>query len=184
MANRLSRITTRTGDDGTTGLGDGSRVQKSHLRVETLGDVDELNSAIGLLLTSDILDTHRKMLTHIQNALFEVGGELSIPTYRAVTEAHVLYLDKMIAGLNSALPPLAEFILPGGCVAAAHCHVARTVARRAERHVVNLAEKDDVSIFNIQYLNRLSDLLFILARVLNRDHGAADVCWTREPQSK
>lgn len=181
MANRLSKITTRTGDDGSTGLGDGSRIHKSHLRVHSLGDLDELNSSIGVLLTAPMGDPHRKMLTRIQNALFDLGGELSIPTYRAVTAAHIVYLDEMINGLNAALPPLKEFILPGGCIASAHCHVARTVARRAERGVVQLAENDAVSAFAIQYLNRLSDLLFVLARVLNREHGVADVCWSREP---
>jgi cob(I)alamin adenosyltransferase len=181
MANRLSKITTRTGDDGTTGLGDGSRIRKSHLRVQALGDVDELNSTIGVLLNVEMRDEHRRMLTNIQNALFDLGGELSIPTYRAVTEAHNVYLDEMIATLNATLAPLKEFILPGGSQAAAHCHVARTIARRAERSVVTLAENDDVSILTIQYLNRLSDLLFILARVLNRDVGVNDVCWTREP---
>ncbi len=181
MANRLSKITTRTGDDGTTGLGDGSRIQKSHLRVQAMGDVDELNSTLGVLLTVPMRDAHRVMLTRIQNALFDLGGELSIPTYRAVTEAHNIYLDEMIATLNADLPPLKEFILPGGSVATSHCHVARTIARRAERSVVALAESNDTSPFTVQYLNRLSDLLFILARVLNVDAGVPDVCWTREP---
>lgn len=181
MPNRLSKITTRTGDNGSTGLGDGSRIQKSHLRVHALGDLDELNSNIGVLLTATMHDRHRLMLTRIQNALFDLGGELSIPTYRALTAAHIVYLDKMIGLLNDTLPPLKEFILPGGCLAAAHCHVARTVARRAERGVVHLAENDEVSAFAIQYLNRLSDLLFVLARVLNRENGVADVCWSREP---
>jgi cob(I)alamin adenosyltransferase len=181
MANRLSKITTRTGDDGTTGLGDGSRIRKSHLRVQALGDVDELNSTIGVLLTVEMKAAHRDMLTRIQNALFDLGGELSIPTYRAVTEAHNIYLDEMIAALNADLPPLKEFILPGGAVAAAHCHVARTIARRAERSVVALSaiENEDVSPIAIQYLNRLSDLLFILSRVFNVDAGVKDVCWSR-----
>ncbi len=179
MANRLSKITTRTGDDGSTGLGDGTRVGKSHPRVQALGDVDELNCALGVLLTSTMAGEHRVMLTRIQNALFDLGGELSIPTHRAVTLAHVVYLDERIAFLNAALPPLKEFILPGGGIAAAHCHVARAIARRAERSVVGLAFAADATSFAIQYLNRLSDLLFILARVLNRDQGVADVCWTR-----
>lgn len=181
MANRLSKITTRTGDDGTTGLGDGARIRKSHARVHALGDVDELNSYLGVLLTQTIASTHQHMLTRIQNALFDLGGELSIPEYRAVTESHLVYLDTMIAELNANLPALKEFILPGGSAAAAHCHVARTVARRAERSVVLLAQTDteNVSPLTIQYLNRLSDLLFILARVLNREQGVNDVCWTR-----
>ncbi len=180
MANRLSKITTRTGDDGTTGLGDGSRVKKSHGRIDALGDVDELNCAIGVLLTTPMADGHQEMLIHIQNALFDLGGELSIPTFRAVTEKHIGFLDEWIGSLNASLPPLKEFILPGGAVAASHCHVARAVARRAERSVVGLSESEDVSAFAIQYLNRLSDLLFILARVINRDQGVGDVCWTRD----
>jgi cob(I)alamin adenosyltransferase len=184
MANRLSKITTRTGDSGTTGLGDGSRIHKSAARVEALGDVDELNSSLGVLLTVDMRAEHRDLLIKIQNALFDLGGELSIPTWRAITEAHLLVLDNAIAELNEALPPLKEFILPGGSVPAAHCHVSRTVARRAERRVATLmAANEDVSPLALQYLNRLSDLLFVLARVLNRDTGIADVCWTREPAS-
>ena len=181
MANRLSKITTRTGDDGSTGLGDGARIRKSHTRVQALGDVDELNSQLGVLLTQPLNEAHRHMLTRIQNALFDLGGELSIPEYRAVAEPHLIYLDTMIADLNASLPALKEFILPGGSAAAAHCHVARTVARRAERSVVSLAESaaENVSPLAIQYLNRLSDLLFILARQLNRDQGVNDVCWTR-----
>ncbi len=184
MSNRLSRITTRTGDGGATGLGDGSRIHKSAARVQALGDVDEVNSVLGVLLTTDIQDRHRPLLTAIQHALFDLGGELSIPTYRAVKDTHLLVLDNAIADLNSALPPLKEFILPGGSVPAAHCHVARTVARRAERSVAALmAANDDVSPLALQYLNRLSDLLFVLARVLNRDAGVPDVCWTREPDT-
>ncbi len=179
MANRLSKITTRTGDDGTTGLGDGTRVGKAHLRIHALGEVDELNCALGVLLTGSLAEPHRIMLTRIQNHLFDLGGELSIPTYRAVSATHVAYLDEHIALLNTALPPLKEFILPGGSEAAARCHVARAVARRAERSVVGLAETNDVAAMAIHYLNRLSDLLFILARVLNREHGVADVCWQR-----
>ncbi len=180
MANRLSKITTRTGDDGSTGLGDGSRLKKSHARIAALGEVDELNCVVGLLLTAEIADQHRLVLVNIQNALFDLGGELSIPTFRALTEKHIVFLDRLIGELNAGLPPLKEFILPGGSVAAAHCHVARAVARRAERSVVALSESEDVSAFAIQYLNRLSDLLFILARVINRNQGVGDVCWTRD----
>ncbi len=183
MSNRLSKITTRTGDNGTTGLGDGSRVHKSAARVQALGDVDELNSQLGVLLVTAIQDRHRPLLTAIQHALFDLGGELSIPTYRAVQESHLQRLDDAIAELNATLPPLKEFILPGGSAPAAHCHVARTVARRAERSIAALmAASEDVSPLALQYLNRLSDLLFVLARVLNRDTGVADVCWTREPE--
>jgi cob(I)alamin adenosyltransferase len=184
MANRISKVTTRTGDDGTTGLGDGSRIHKSAARVDALGDVDELNSSLGVLLTVEMRAEHRTLLVKIQNALFDLGGELSIPTWRAITEAHLLVLDNAIAELNAALPPLKEFILPGGSVQAAHCHVSRTVARRVERTLAALiAANEDVSPLALQYLNRLSDLLFVLARVLNRDGGIADVCWTREPST-
>jgi cob(I)alamin adenosyltransferase len=193
MANRISKVTTRTGDDGTTGLGDGSRIHKSHLRVQALGDVDELNSQLGVLravrngntpsftnpFDSSGLDL---LLARIQNGLFDLGGELCIPTYRAITDAHLLVLDNAISDANTSLPPLKEFILPGGSLAAAHCHVARTVARRAERSVAALmAAGDDVSPLALHYLNRLSDLLFILARVFNRECGQPDVFWTRDP---
>ena len=181
MAHRLSKITTRTGDDGTTGLGDGSRVHKSAARVRALGDVDELNSQLGLLLTLTIADDHRQRLTAIQHALFELGGELCIPTHRALAEADLLLLDNAIADLNGNLPPLQEFLLPGGSAAAAHCHIARTVARRAERSVACLMHaNEDVSLLSLQYLNRLSDLLFVLSRVLNRDAGITDVCWSHQ----
>jgi cob(I)alamin adenosyltransferase len=182
MGNRISKVTTRTGDDGTTGLGDGCRVRKSGLRVQVLGEVDELNSLLGVLLTTKMAEVHRAMLTNIQNALFDLGGELSIPTYRAITDAHLLYLDNAIEALNADLPPLKEFILPGGSIAAAHCHVARATARRAERSVVALSEVagEDVSPLTVHYLNRLSDLLFVLARVLNREAGVSDVSWARQ----
>ena len=182
MGNRLTKITTRTGDSGTTGLGDGSRIHKSAARVQALGDIDELNSQLGVLLTTPIPAAHCRLLTRIQNALFDLGGELSIPTYRAVTDAHLLVLDNAIADLNASLPPLKEFILPGGSVAAAQCHVARTAARRAERSVATImAANEDVSPLALQYLNRLSDLLFVLSRTFNREAGVADVCWSREP---
>lgn len=180
MGNRISKVTTRTGDDGTTGLGNGARIRKSESRVQALGDVDELNSVIGVVITHAIAAPHAALLVRVQNALFDLGGELSIPTYRAVTEHHLLILDNAIQDLNAALPPLKEFILPGGSPAAANCHVARAVARRAERSVVALqAANEDVSPLAVQYLNRLSDLLFVLARVLNREAGVADVLWSR-----
>ncbi len=185
MGNRLSKITTRTGDDGTTGLGDGARVPKSALRVRVMGEVDELNSQIGLLLTEPLPSTAAAMLTQIQNQLFDLGGEICIPGYVVLTAAHVLFLDEAIAALNADLAPLKEFILPGGSRAAALSHVARTVARRAERGLTKLAsnESEKITIHALQYLNRLSDLLFILARTLNRHGGVADVCWSRDVPS-
>jgi cob(I)alamin adenosyltransferase len=181
MANRLTKITTRTGDDGTTGLGDGSRIQKSQPRVVALGDVDELNSHIGVLLTEKMPTDFVTLLTRIQNQLFDLGGEVCIPGHYVVTENHVLFLDTAIANLNADLPALKEFILPGGSRASALAHVARTVARRAERSLVLLSGDEDVAPHVFQYINRLSDLLFILARALNRAVGVPDVCWSSEP---
>ena len=181
MGNRLSKITTRTGDDGSTGLGDGTRVQKSALRVAAMGDIDELNSQIGVLLTEPLPATAAALLTTIQNQLFDLGGEICIPGYVVLTEAHVLLLDVAIHEWNAPLAPLKEFILPGGSRAAALTHVARTVARRAERTLVALAETEKITAHALQYLNRLSDLLFILARNLNRHAGVADICWARQP---
>jgi cob(I)alamin adenosyltransferase len=181
MANRLSKITTRTGDDGSTGLGDGTRVQKSAARIQVMGDLDELNSTIGVLLAEELAPPARERLTRIQNQLFDFGGEICIPGHRAITEQHVRYLDEAAGALNSTLSPLREFILPGGTRAAALCHVARTIARRAERSLVMLRNQEIVSAESLQYLNRLSDLLFVLARTLNRDAGNDDVLWQREP---
>lgn len=181
MAHRLTKITTRTGDDGSTGLGDGSRIQKSAPRIAALGDLDELNSQLGVLLTEKMPDEFVALLTRIQNQLFDLGGEICIPGHRAITDAHVLYLDNAIAKFNADLAPLKEFILPGGSRASALAHVARTVARRAERSLVKLAEKETVAPSAFQYINRLSDLLFILARALNRAANTPDVCWSREP---
>ncbi len=181
MAHRLTKITTRTGDDGSTGLGDGSRVQKSAPRIAALGDLDELNSQLGVLLTEKMPDDFVTLFIRIQNQLFDLGGEICIPGHRAITDAHVLFLDNAIARFNGDLPPLKEFILPGGSRASALAHVARTVARRAERSMVKLAEKEAVATSAFQYINRLSDLLFILARALNRAVNMADVCWSREP---
>ena len=180
MGNRLSKIVTRTGDTGMTGLGDGSRVSKSAPRIEALGAVDELNCALGLLLTANLDAPHRTLLTAVQHALFDLGGELSIPTHRMLSAERVALLDEAIATLNATLPPLREFVLPGGTAEAAQAHMARTIARRAERRLAGLAQTEDVSPLAIQYLNRLSDLLFVLARILNRERGVADVCWTRE----
>ncbi len=178
MGNRLSKIYTRTGDDGTTGLGDGSRVPKDSPRVEAYGTVDELNSSIGALLAVPHLpDKVRGCLTEVQHELFDMGGELCIPGHEAITEQHVSRLEQELDEFNEALPPLKEFILPGGGPAAAACHVARTVARRAERRVWTLAGAETVGPEVMKYLNRLSDLLFVLARVLARHEQGTEVLW-------
>ena len=179
MGYRLSRIYTRTGDAGQTGLGDGSRVAKDAPRVEALGVVDELNSAVGLVLAESLSPAVRDCLTAVQHDLFDLGGELSIPGHVAVTEAHVTRLEHRLDHFNASLEPLREFILPGGSRAAACCHVARTLARRAERRMVSLAAAEPVSGLAQRYLNRLSDLLFVLCRVINRDAGVADVLWQK-----
>jgi cob(I)alamin adenosyltransferase len=184
MGQRLTQIATRTGDDGSTGLGDGSRVPKDHLRVCALGDVDELNSTLGVLLAEPLPDDVRALLVVIQHELFNLGGELSIPGFELLKAAAVLRLDEALAHYNDTLPRLAEFILPAGTRSAALAHVSRTVARRAERAVVALAGADAVRAEPRQYLNRLSDLLFVLARVLNRANldglGGDDVYWRSE----
>jgi cob(I)alamin adenosyltransferase len=177
MGNRLSAITTRTGDAGTTGLGDGSRVSKDSARIAALGDVDETNSVIGLLLTEDMPATMRERLESIQHDLFDLGGELCIPGYENVTESQVKRLEEYLEDYNAHLPRLQEFILPGGSKAAAYAHVARTVSRRAERSVVALGAVEPVRDAVRQYLNRLSDLLFVLSRALNRHAGQGDVLW-------
>lgn len=180
MGNRLSKIATRTGDNGCTGLGDGSRVDKDDLRVEAMGEVDETNSHIGLLLCEDMPAELRGELATIQHDLFDLGGELCIPGYRLIGEEHVARLDVLLAKYNAGLPPLKDFILPGGSRAAAQAHVCRTVCRRAERAVVALGKAQSLNEGPRQYLNRLSDLLFVLARVLNRHAGGGDVLWDRE----
>jgi cob(I)alamin adenosyltransferase len=177
MGNRLSKIYTRTGDDGTTGLGDGSRTSKDDARIEAIGSVDELNCAIGLLLCETLPDTIRNCLTDIQHRLFDIGGELSIPGHSIVSDDHVSRLESMLDELNADLPPLKDFILPGGCVAATRCHLARAVCRRAERRVFTLGRSADINSASSRYLNRLSDLLFVMARFLNKQAGAADVLW-------
>lgn len=180
MGNRLSRIITRTGDDGSTGLGDGSRVSKADQRIEAIGDVDELNSAIGIVLasevqTAEISEGVKIILTRVQHDLFDLGGELSIPGHIIIHEQHCLRLEEATLSLNHALKPLKEFILPGGHPAAAYTHLARAICRRAERHTVRL--EDAVNPFTIQYLNRLSDLLFVMARYINKSHQIDDVLW-------
>jgi len=181
MGHRLSKITTRTGDAGETGLGDGSRVSKASARIAALGEVDELNSAIGVLLAEELPAAIRDALLGVQHDLFDLGGEVSIPGHTMVTEAQVGELERLLESFNRNLPPLKEFILPGGTRAAAAAHLARTVCRRAERALVALAREDRVSDAARIYLNRLSDLLFVLGRALNRAAGGADVLWQRKP---
>ena len=180
MANRLSQIATRTGDDGTTGLGDNTRVSKASGRPHAMGDVDELNSHIGLLLCENLPADVRELLVDIQHQLFNLGGELSMPGYELLKDDALLQLDKALAHYNAQLPRLQEFILPAGTRAASQAHVCRTVARRAERMVVALQEAEAMRPAPRQYLNRLSDLLFVLARVLNRVDGGDDVYWKSE----
>jgi cob(I)alamin adenosyltransferase len=178
MGNRLSKIYTRTGDDGSTGLGDGSRVAKDSLRVEAYGAIDELNSSIGVLLAIPALpEGVTTCLTGIQHELFDMGGELCIPGHTVITAAHVARLESALDEFNEALPPLKEFILPGGGPAAAACHLSRTIARRAERRVWTLAGAESVSPEVPKYLNRLSDLLFVIARVLARHERGTEVLW-------
>lgn len=184
MGNRLSRIYTKTGDSGTTGLGDGSRVAKDSARVEAYGTIDEANSAIGLILAIGAADAVpaeiRTVLTAIQHQLFDLGGELCIPGHAAIFDPDVERLEQHLDAFNEALPPLKEFILPGGGEAAARCHLARTIVRRAERETVTLAGLEAVRPEAIRYLNRLSDLLFVLARVLARASGQGEVVWNHE----
>jgi cob(I)alamin adenosyltransferase len=183
MGHRLSKIYTRTGDRGETGLGDGARVSKDNARVEAFGTVDELNSVIGLLLTETLPQPQRATLTRIQHWLFDLGGELSIPGHRAIDARQVSTLEETLDTLNADLEPLKEFILPGGCKAAAWCHLARTVCRRAERRLVTLGLGESINPESLRFLNRLSDLLFVMARALNRGEGRADVLWQRTDQS-
>jgi len=180
MGHRLSKITTRTGDQGETGLGDGSRVPKDHPRVAALGDVDELNSALGVLLAEDLPKPLREALAPVQQDLLDLGGELSIPGHALLKPGRVEALEEHLEAWNAKLAPLKEFILPGGSRAAAAAHLARTVCRRAERSVVALARADKVSEGARQYLNRLSDLLFVAGRVLNQAAGVGDVQWRHQ----
>jgi cob(I)alamin adenosyltransferase len=180
MGHRLSKIYTRTGDDGSTGLGDGTRVPKEHLRVEAYGTVDEANSALGVVLAVPGLpETVLRALTEVQHDLFDLGGELCIPGHRAISAADVERLEQTLDRFNDDLPPLKDFILPGGGPAAAACHLARTVTRRAERGVWALARAEAVAPEVAQYLNRLSDLLFVVARVLARHEHGSEVLWRR-----
>ncbi|OGA00205.1 MAG: ATP:cob(I)alamin adenosyltransferase, partial [Betaproteobacteria bacterium RBG_19FT_COMBO_58_11] len=178
MGNRLSKIYTKTGDNGSTGLGDGMRVAKNSARIEAIGDIDELNSQLGLLLTETTLpDSLRITLIRIQHELFELGGELSIPNYVRISDAMVTQLEQELDAMNDALLPLKEFILPGGSRPTALCHVARAVCRRAERRLVALNQHEPTSPAAMKYLNRLSDLLFVMCRAISKELGVPDVLW-------
>jgi cob(I)alamin adenosyltransferase len=179
MGNRLSKIYTRTGDDGTTGLGDGARVPKTSPRVEAMGAVDELNSVIGLLMAESLPDSIRGTLSAVQHSLFDLGGELSLPGQELVHDEQVTQIENTLDQMNEPLSPLKDFILPGGTQAAALCHQARSVCRRAERRLLVLAEQQSVSKASAKYLNRLSDLLFVMARHLNQSAGVDDVLWQK-----
>lgn len=179
MGNRLSKIYTRTGDAGTTGLGDGSRTDKDAARVEAYGCVDELNATLGMLLAHDLPPAISQALTEVQHNLFDLGGELCVPGHVAVSEGQVTWLEEVLDEHNAELPALKDFILPGGGQAAAVCHLARTVCRRAERRVHTLARLETVNPQALAYLNRLSDLLFVMARVLARGEGGGEVLWQR-----
>ena len=180
MGNRLSKIYTRTGDDGSTGLGDGTRVAKDSPRVAAYGTVDEANSAIGVVLSAGVPAPVRDLLVAVQHQLFDLGGELCIPGHAAIFDADIQRLEDRLDQFNADLPPLKDFILPGGGAASAHCHLARTICRRAEREVVTLSHHDAVRPEAIRYLNRLSDLLFVLSRVLARADGHGETIWNHE----
>jgi cob(I)alamin adenosyltransferase len=179
MGHRLSKIYTRTGDAGTTGLGNGNRVSKNSLRIHTLGEVDEANASIGILLCEELPEDVRTLLTNVQHDLFDLGGEVCIPGMEMITARQVEHLEAELDRFNDDLEPLKDFILPGGTRAAALCHQARTVCRRAERMIVALGQEESVNDAPRQYLNRLSDLLFVLGRVLNRAGGRGDVLWQK-----
>ena len=180
MGHRLSKIYTRTGDDGSTGLGDGTRIAKDSLRVEAYGTVDELNSVIGMVLACGVPDPVSHSLVRAQHRLFDLGGELCMPGFELLSSERVQELERTLDGFNAELPPLKEFILPGGSMAAAQCHLARPVCRRAERRVASLAAEETVNPVGLMYLNRLSDLLFVLARVLARADGGQEVLWHKD----
>ena len=184
MGNRLSKIYTRTGDDGTTGLGDGARVSKTSPRVEAMGAVDELNSIIGLLMAESLPDSIRDTLSAVQHALFDLGGEISLPGQELVDNKQVIQIENALDQMNEPLSPLKDFILPGGTQPAALCHQARSVCRRAERRLLVLAEKQSASNVSSKYLNRLSDLLFVMARHLNQRAGVTDVLWRKSFELK
>ena len=180
MGNRLSRIYTRTGDNGTTGMADGSRIDKDDCRVAAIGDIDELNSVLGLVISKCPEGELKETLITVQHDLFNIGGQLTMPECELVTDARIAWLEETLDSLNAELPALKEFILPGGSEAAAFCHLARTVCRRAERTLVSLAKNYDFSIHIRSYINRLSDLLFVISRVLNQQAGEQEVYWQSE----
>lgn len=180
MGNRLSKLYTRTGDDGTTGLGDGSRIDKSDLRIEAIGDVDELNATIGLILTYPLQDDLQLLLRQVQHDLFNIGGELCMPGETVIAQSVVSTLEQAIDTYNESLSPLKEFILPGGTHAAAYCHLARTVCRRAERTLNRLHHTVSLNRATLQYLNRLSDLLFVSCRIINKTAGEQDIFWQKQ----
>ncbi len=184
MGHRLSKIATRTGDNGTTGLADGSRINKDHPRITAMGDIDELNSSIGLVLTHPLPPEIRALLTETQHRMFDLGGELSMPERGFITEQAIAQLDGALENLNATLPPLKEFILPGGTPAAAHCHMARTICRRAERSVIAVNDETTQQSHAIAYLNRFSDLLFVIARVLARSAETNEPLWHSERATK
>jgi cob(I)alamin adenosyltransferase len=184
MGNRLSKIYTRTGDKGTTGLADGARIDKDAPRIEAMGDIDELNSVIGLLLTETLPEEIQAILTDIQHRLFDIGGSLSMPGVEVPADGLVESLEQSLDRMNDQLKPLKEFILPGGTRAAAVCHLARSICRRAERRVITLGKAETLSDLPLQYLNRLSDLLFVMARTLNKAAGKPDVYWQSERLKK
>jgi cob(I)alamin adenosyltransferase len=184
MGNRLSKIYTRTGDDGTTGLGDGTRVSKDNLRIHAMGDVDELNAAIGLLLTEPVSDKIASCLTAVQHDLFNLGGEICMPNVELIKADRINALETTLDAFNDKLTPLKEFILPGGSRASAYCHLARTVCRRAERTMHTLHVEEKLTEASLQYINRLSDLLFVLCRILNKEAGVPDVLWNNESTNK
>lgn len=184
MGHRISKIYTRTGDAGQTGLGDGRRVPKSDARIHAIGEIDETNTTLGILLTEELPDDVHALLTDVQHDLFDLGGEVCIPGMRMITAQQVERLEKAIDHYNAGLEPLKDFILPGGCRAAALAHHARAVSRRAERTLVTLAQVEAVNDGARQYLNRLSDLLFVLGRVLNRTAGRGDVLWQKRKNAE
>jgi cob(I)alamin adenosyltransferase len=180
MANRLTKIYTRTGDQGKTGLADGFRVDKFHARIESLGNIDELNSIIGILLTEKLPSDKKAILERIQHDLFDIGGELSIPNHTKIDDKKIDFLENSLDDMNNELQPLKEFILPGGSKTSSYCHLARTVCRRVERNLFKLAQTDKVNEASLKYINRLSDTLFVLARFLNKINQFDDIFWKKD----
>lgn len=184
MGNRLSKIYTRTGDAGTTGLSGGERTPKDSLRIDVIGEVDELNCAVGMVRAHKIRPEIQTVLSEVQHKLFDLGGELSMPGYQAIAADDVALLEQELDRFNAELPPLKEFILPGGGPAAAACHLARAICRRAERRLVTLAREEAINTQGQAYINRLSDLLFVVSRILARDEGGSEVLWRNERERR